>query len=465
MFLKKLLNLKGTLSFRLTLWYTVIFIFSSLLALSIFYYRISTITMERTDAELLEEMEEFSELRSEEDLEQVKAEMASEVESEDEEIFYRLLSVDGQVLAMSSTQPWGKLEVPEKILRDLRDKDSPVLRTLNIPNYEYKVRTIYGFISPTEVFQFGLSLEHNEEYLEVFRNLLFLLMIPLFVFSALIGWFMSRQALQGVEEVTLTAIDISKGSYDKRVQVKRRSYEVDRLANTFNSMLDRIQALLKSMREMTDNIAHDLRSPLTRIRGIAEMTLFSKNSIKDYENMAASTVEECDNLIEMINTMLDITETEAGVGEFNIEKVNLSKLIQDACELFRPAADEKGVNIITILPDKLHCQGDSNKLQRLVTNLLENSIKYTEPEGSVTISASLDNGQVNIVFEDTGIGISEKDLPKIFERFYRCDVSRTEAGIGLGLSLAKAIANAFGGDIRVKSAMNKGSSFLVILPN
>ena len=465
MFLKKLLNLKGTLSFRLTLWYTVIFIFSSLLALSIFYYRISTITMERTEAELLEEMEEFTELRSEEDLEGVKAEMASEIESEDEDIFYRLLSVDGQVLAMSSTQPWGRLEVPGDILRDLRDKDSPVFGTLDIPNYEYKVRTIYGFISPTEVFQIGLSLEHNEEYLEVFRNLLFLLMIPLFIFSAIIGWFMSRQALKGVEEVTLTAIDISKGSYDKRVQVKRRSYEVDRLANTFNFMLDRIQALLNSMREMTDNIAHDLRSPLTRIRGIAEMTLFSKNSIKDYENMAASTVEECDNLIEMINTMLDITETEAGVGEFNIEKVNLSKLIQDACELFRPAADEKGVNIITILPDKLHCQGDSNKLQRLVTNLLENSIKYTEPEGSVTISASLDNGQVNIVFEDTGIGISEKDLPKIFERFYRCDVSRTEAGIGLGLSLAKAIANAFGGDIRVKSAMNKGSSFLVTLPN
>jgi len=464
MFLKRLLNLKGTLSFRLTLWYTMILVFSSLLALSIFYYRISSITMERTDAELFEEMEEFSELRSEEDLKQVKAVMASEVESEDEEIFYRILSIDGQELAMSSTQPWGRLEVPGKILRDLRDQSRPVLRTLDIPNYEYKVRTIYGFISPTEVFQIGLSLEDNEEYLKVFRDLLFLLMIPLFIFSALIGWFLSRQALLGVEEVTLTAIDISKGSYDKRVQVKRRSYEVDRLANTFNSMLDRIQALLKNMREMTDNIAHDLRSPLTRIRGIAEMTLFSKISIKDYENMAASTIEECDNLIEMVNTMLDITETEAGVGEFKVEKVNLNRLIIDACELFRPTADEKGIDIKTILPDKLYCQGDSNKLQRLVTNLLENSIKYTESEGSVTISASLDNGQVNIIFEDTGIGISEKDLPKIFERFYRCDMSRSNAGIGLGLSLAKAIANAFGGTIIVNSTINKGSAFLVTLP-
>jgi len=465
MFLKKLLNLKGTLSFRLTLWYTGIFTLSSLLALSIFYYRISSITMERTDAELLEEMEEFSTLRSEEGIDKVKTEMILEVESEDKEIFYRLLSIDGQILAMSSTQPWDRLEVRENTLRLLRDQSRPVLGTLDIQNYKYKVRTIYGSISPTEVLQIGLSLEDNEEYLQVFRDLLFLLMIPLFIFAALIGWFLSRQALLGVEEVTLTAIDISKGSYDKRVQVKRRSYEVDRLSSTFNSMLDRIQALLKSIREMTDNIAHDLRSPLTRIRGIAEMTLFRKNSIKDYENMAASTIEECDNLIEMINTMLDITEAEAGVGEFKIEKVNLSKLILDACELFRPIANEKRVNIITILPDKLHFQGDRSKLQRLVTNLLENSIKYTEPGGSIAISASLDNRQVNIMFEDTGIGISEKDLPKIFERSYRCDRSRSQAGIGLGLSLAKAIANAFGGDISVKSALNKGSAFLVTIPH
>ena len=465
MLLKRLLKLKGTLSFRLTLWYTAIFTLSSLVVLSIFYYRISSITMERTDQELLEEMDEFIELRSEGGIDHVKAEMALDVETENEEIFYRLISIDGKDLGIWSTQALGRLEVPETILRGLRGQNKPVMGTLYIPDYEYKMRTIQGPISPSEVLQIGLSLEDNEEYLTVFRNLLFLMMIPLFIFAAIIGWFLARQAMLSVEAVTLTAMDISKGSYDKRVEVKKRFYEIDRLANTFNSMLDRIQALIKGMREINDNIAHDLRSPLTRIRGIAEMTLLRKVSLQDYENMAASTIEECDNLIEMINTMLDITETEAGVREFKFEKVDLSKLIIDACELFRPAADEKGITIETSLPDQLHFQGDRNKLQRLVANLLGNSIKYTEPGGSVRISARLENGQVNIMFEDTGIGISEKDLPKIFERFYRCDRSRSLGGIGLGLSLAKAIANAFGGSIRVKSTKNKGSSFLVALPN
>ena len=465
MLLKRLLKLKGTLSFRLTLWYTAIFTLSSLVVLSIFYYRISSITMERTDQELLEEMDEFIELRSEGGIDHVKAEMALDVETENEEIFYRLISIDGKDLGIWSTQALGRLEVPETILRGLRGQNNPVLGTLYIPDYEYKMRTIQGPISPSEVLQIGLSLEDNEEYLTVFRNLLFLMMIPLFIFAAIIGWFLARQAMLSVEAVTLTAMDISKGSYDKRVEVKKRFNEIDRLANTFNSMLDRIQALIKGMREINDNIAHDLRSPLTRIRGIAEMTLLRKVSLQDYENMAASTIEECDNLIEMINTMLDITETEAGVREFKFEKVDLSKLIIDACELFRPAADEKGITIETSLPDQLHFQGDRNKLQRLVANLLGNSIKYTEPGGSVRISARLENGQVNIMFEDTGIGISEKDLPKIFERFYRCDRSRSLGGIGLGLSLAKAIANAFGGSIRVKSTKNKGSSFLVALPN
>ena len=466
MFLKRILNLRDTLSFRLTIWYAGIFTLSSLLSLSVFYYRISTITMERTDNELLEEIDEFSMQMAEGGLDQVKNEIVVEVESEGEDkIFFRLLSIDGKVLATSNMQPWGKLAVSQNTLRSLSDNNKHTLDTLIIPNHMYKVRTVFGFIGPTEVMQIGLSLEDNDKYLQMFRNLLLLLMIPLFIIASVIGLLMARKALTGVEEVTQTAIEISKGSYDKRVQVKKRSAEIDRLTQTFNGMLDRLQGLLKTMREMNDNIAHDLRSPLTRIRGIAEMTLISKTSTKNYEEMAASTIEECDNLIDMINTMLEITETEAGVAELQIEKVDLNKLILDAYELFCPIADEKNVNLNTNFPEKIFLQGDRNKLQRMITNLLENAIKYTPPGGTVTISIDLKEGQVGIIFEDTGIGIPKSDLPYIFDRFYRCDKSRSQAGIGLGLSLVKAFTEALKGTIMVASTPDKGSTFTIMMPH
>ena len=464
MFLKRMRDLTGTLAFRLTAWYAVIFTLCSLLALSIFYYKISVITLKDESRELVEEIDEFSTLMAESGVEQVKKYMAVEADMGDTDIFFRLFASDGRVIAMEGKSFWNRIQLPENIFEILKHSDAPVLSTLNLPGYKYKVRTIYGMISPGLMLQVGVSLSENEKYLHIFRRLLLNLIVPLFLGSAVIGWLLARQALKGVEEVTLTAIDITKGAYDKRVQVKKRLLETSRLANTFNTMLDRIQALLKGMKEITDNVAHDLRSPLTRIRGIAEMTLVGKSSISDYEKMAASTIEECDTLISLINTMLDITEVEAGVGVFKTETLDLKKLLLDACDLFRPLSDEKDIRLITRLPDAMVFKGDKSKLQRMVTNLLENAIKYTGQGGLVTISAEKNDTQVHLVFADTGIGISETDLPKIFERFYRCDNSRNQPGTGLGLCLVKAIANALGGDVRVTSALHEGSTFRVSLP-
>lgn len=466
MSLKKGLNLWHTLSFRMTLWYTLTFILTSLLALFILYQRISYITMKNTDRYLIEEVNELAAILSIEGFDEIITEFDEEVMSEGENKFFRLLSNDGTVLRSGNVENFGNgdIHVSDTALQSiLKHKKKYAFETLEIANYDHKVRVIYGAISPTVIYNMGESLEKSEAYLTAFSNLVLVLIIPFFCLAALIGWLLARHALKGVEEVTQTAIEISQGTLDNRVQAKRRHYEIDKLASTFNKMLDRIQTLIREMREMNDNVAHELRSPLTRMRGIAEITLTGNGSMNDYTEMAANTIEECDNLIELINTMLDITETEAGVNRVDPEPLNIGELILSACQLFEPIAQDKEVRLITDIPENIILTGDRKKLQRLFSNLLENAIKYNKFGGTVTISVQKENNGVGIKIADTGIGIPKEDLPHIFDRFYRCDRSRSLAGAGLGLSLVKAIVKAFNGDIRVESEPNRGSTFFIKL--
>jgi signal transduction histidine kinase len=276
---------------------------------------------------------------------------------------------------------------------------------------------------------------------------------------------MARRAVSGIEAVTQTAQKISGGSLEERVPVKPRGDEIDQLATTFNRMVDRMQTLLTEIKEMSDNIAHDLKSPVTRIRGTAEVTLTTGTSVEDYENMAASTIEDCDRLLDMINTMLLISRTEAGVEKPANEKVEVSTLIRQACELFSPIAEDKNVSLNYRAAEQTPVSGDARLLQRMLSNILDNAVKYTPPGGKVEVSLTgAKNHNVTISVRDTGVGISEADLPRIFERFYRCDQSRSLPGTGLGLSLARAIARAHGGDITVTSAVDQGSNFTISLP-
>jgi signal transduction histidine kinase len=247
--------------------------------------------------------------------------------------------------------------------------------------------------------------------------------------------------------------------------VERKGDEIEKLATTFNKMLDRIQDLIAGIREMTDNIAHDLRSPIARIRGIAEVTLTTGKSIKDYEVMAASTIEESDRLLAMVNTMLDISEIEAGIGKIPMAMFDVTKMITRACELFQPIADNNHVDVILKMPHSCYLNGNIQMFQRIVANLIDNALKYTQPKGIVTISVNEDNQKVIISFKDTGPGISENDLKNIFRRFYRGDQSRAQEGTVLGLSMVRAVLNAHGGDIIVTSEPDKGSTFTVTMPS
>jgi heavy metal sensor kinase len=276
---------------------------------------------------------------------------------------------------------------------------------------------------------------------------------------------MARRAVSGVEAVTRTAQEISAGTLDKRVPVGTRGDEIDQLAATFNQMLGRIQALITEIKEMSDNIAHDLKSPITRIRGQAEVALISRGAADEYQSMAASAIEECDRLLEMINTMLFISRSEAGLTKPEFRRLDLAAVVRDACGLFQSLAEDKQIALTWEAPERLAVSGDVRLIQRMLGNILDNAIKYTPSGGSVSVSLQPNpGGSVAIAVKDSGVGISEKDRPHIFERFYRGDPSRSQAGAGLGLSLARAVARAHAGDITVDSSPASGAIFRVVLP-
>jgi heavy metal sensor kinase len=465
MYLKKILRLPGTLAFRLTLWYAGIFTISALVSFSALYWVISSVIQEHRDEDLLDDVEEFSTLLATQGLDQVKTQMAWEAASDGAgNMFLRLLSNDGRELESTDMSLWRSVGPSTHALEKLKTGASHVLETLTLPQHEHRVRMVFGTIGPDTILQIGESLEEDEEFLAIFREVFLPIMAIMTLAAAVMGWFMARRAMTGVEEVTQTAIEISKGALDRRVPVKVRGDEIERLATTFNDMLDRISAVIREMREMSDNIAHDLRSPLARIRGTAEMALTTTSSLDEHKAIAAGMIEECDHLLGMINTMLDIAEAESGAGELVLEEVDIADMIQRACELFQPIAENNSVTMTMELPDRCVVHGEPRKLQRMVANLLDNALKYTPIGGSVTVSVNADDGQIAISVSDTGVGISEEDLPHIFKRFYTCNKGQPKHGTGLGLSLVKAIARSHGGHVNATSRPGKGSTFTVTLP-
>jgi len=276
---------------------------------------------------------------------------------------------------------------------------------------------------------------------------------------------MAKRALVGVGAVTRTARNISAGRLEERVPVPGKGDEIDQLANTFNAMLDRIEQLVAGIKEIGDNVAHDLKSPITAMRGAAEVALTTGKSRADLERMGAETIEACDHLLNMINTMLTISKTEAGVEEWQTRELDIDEIVQDACELLDALAAERSIKLRCEATANTHILGDISMIQRMVANLIDNAIKYTPTGGRIHVVTRLGaDDRVVITVQDTGIGIPRDDLPHIFDRFYRCDPSRSTTGAGLGLSLVKAVAEAHKGRVEVNSTVEQGSLFKVTLP-
>ena len=466
MFLKKINSIRHTLAFRLTLWYAGLFMLTSCVAFLFFYILITSVIRDRTDQDLLSEARTLSSILKVEGIDAVQRQVILEAQAAGEKkIFFRLLSFGGQEFSSSNMSYWRDIGIGKPAINQLIRENRPVFDTASLPDRKHKIRVLYAIIGHSIILQLGQSMENNTRFIELFRKIFVTTMASLFVFAAIVGWFMARRAVAGVEMVTQTARQISEGRLKERVPVKKHQDEIDQLAITFNQMLDRIQTLVTGIREMSDNIAHDLKSPITRIRGISEVSLTTGASEKEYESMAASTIEECDRLLDMINTMLVISKTEAGVNKLDTQEMDIAAVVRDACELFQSPAEDKDLRLICDAPGNFSISGDNRLIQRMIANLLDNAIKYTPVGESIEVAVQPQNTHaVVITVKDNGVGIVDEDISRIFERFYRCDPSRSQAGTGLGLSFARTVARVHGGDIAVTSIPNQGSTFTVPLP-
>ena len=278
---------------------------------------------------------------------------------------------------------------------------------------------------------------------------------------------LNRQLLSPLWHMIRYIVDFGGKGLDHRLPVSNQKDELGILGGEFNNMLDRIQQLVREMHDMVDNIAHDLKSPITRLRIGAELALTLPFDQRNDGELIENTIEECDNMLIIINTMLLMAETEAGTIQPQKSQVNVSDIAQKACALFQAVAEERDILLTWDIVPRAMIMGNSGMIQRLISNLLENALKYSLPKGRVHVSVrvSASEGQVILAVRDHGMGIPEKDLSKIFEKFYRCDHSRSQPGIGLGLSLCRAILTIHHGHITVTSKPDKGSTFTVMLPH
>ncbi len=347
-----------------------------------------------------------------------------------------------------------------EIVYETFERTKPRLRMVTIPIVENKENR-----KVTSIVQVGTSLEDFDETL----NKLLIIMIigiPTAVSITIVsGYLLARKALRPVDQIRRAAVKITSSNLEEKIDIGGRRDELSRLAQTFNEMIGRLRDAFQRINQFSIDVSHELKTPLTILKGETEVALRKDRDSVDYKKILKSNLEEIDRMAEIIDDLLLLSKADAKETGLNIKDVSLRDLVADVCMNMKIFADNKGIDLMVKELEDVKIKGDELKLRRMLLNIVENGIKYTQPGGIVEIASFLNNGYVQIDVKDNGAGIPEDDIKFIFDRFYRGDKSRKrETGSGLGLSISKWIAEIHKGVIEVKSRPAEGSLFSIKLP-
>lgn len=279
------------------------------------------------------------------------------------------------------------------------------------------------------------------------------------------GLFLAARALDPIDRITRTAAQISAESLERRLGLPGQD-EVGRLAATFDRMLDRLEAAFQRQRQFTADASHERRTPLTLLTSTADVALERPRSAAAYREVIASMREDARRMNQLLGELLTLARADAGQELIDRESLDLATLASEIVLVLQPLAQSRAVQLVSLAPASVTIVGDQTRLTQLLTNLVDNGLKYTSPGGTVTVSVERESDQAVLRVADTGSGIADEHLPHLFERFYRVDKarSRAEGGAGLGLAICQWIVQVHGGDITVASELGRGTTFTVRLP-
>jgi signal transduction histidine kinase len=460
-------RLTRTFGVRLALWYFGVFLGGSLLVVALAYVLLD-LALRRQDREVIAStLSRYAAAYQAGGLPALDRAIGMDREGGRlEPLFVRVLSRDGSAVYFRMPASWVGFDLRQLAAPPLHG-DRPWAELRSARTTERLTVASRWISGGTTLLQVGRSDEGRRRVLARFRSIGLMLLGAVVCAGLAGGLTLTAGALRPLRDLTTTVRSIlERGPAAARVPVRGHTDALDELGVLVNRMLDRIESLVAGMRASLDNVAHDLRTPVTRLRGTAEAALRNAATLEECRGALADCVEESERVMTMLNALMDLAEAETGVMQLRPEPIDVRDLVQDAVELYAPVAEEKQVALQVDVPAGLRIEGDRNRLAQVVANLLDNAVKYTPPDGRIVVSATWrpERG-AEITVADNGAGIAQEDLPRIWDRLYRGDRSRSQRGLGLGLSLVKAIVRAHGGTVAVASTPGEGSTFTLRLPS